>query len=133
MPNHLFHLIRTYRSIICSEPYKNRHYIMRCSIECIALNSMYQNILTSHVDACALSLGVSVYRYLYSGHEIARSTCNYPSARMRYEGYRTCVLCLCVSVCHAGANLRTGTSRRLTKGTGGLSGTFFTKLKRRFL
>ena len=49
------------------------------------------------------------------------------------EGYSTCPVCLyvcvCLCVCPAGANLRTGTSRRLTENTSGLSGTLFTKLK----
>ena len=34
------------------------------------------------------------------------------------------VLCVCLST---GANLWTGTSRRLTEGTSGFSGTFFTR------
>ena len=39
-------------------------------------------------------------------------------------------LCVCVFVCPvAGANPRTGASRRLTEGTSGLSGTFLTKIK----
>ena len=45
---------------------------------------------------------------------------------MRYEGYGTCPVCVCVclSVCLSRrANLRTGANRRLTKGTSGLSGT----------
>ena len=49
---------------------------------------------------------------------------------------RVTVLVLCVCVCvHLShrANLRTGASRRLTEGTSGLSGTFFTKVKRCFL
>ena len=47
--------------------------------------------------------------------------------------YLSCVcVCVCVCVSHR-ANLRTGASRRLTEGTSGLSGTFFTKVKRRFL
>ena len=38
--------------------------------------------------------------------------------------------CVCVSVCLSHpANLQTGASRRLTEGTSGLSGPFFTKQK----
>ena len=59
-----------------------------------------------------------------------------PSARMRQRitAVVPCVcVCVCVFVCvFAGANLWTGTSRHLTEGTSGLSGTFFTKIKRRF-
>ena len=41
---------------------------------------------------------------------------------------------VCVCVClSAGANPRTGASRRLTEGTSGLNGTFLTIIKRRFL
>ena len=40
---------------------------------------------------------------------------------------RFTVLVLCVCLFHR-ANLRTGASRRLTEGTSGLSGTFFTKV-----
>ena len=49
--------------------------------------------------------------------------------------WRACargLLCVCVCVCvflSAGANPRTGASRRLTKGTSGLSGTFLTIIK----
>ena len=46
------------------------------------------------------------------------------------------LLQLCVYVClcpSAGANLGTGASRRLTEGTSGLSGRFFTIIKRCFL
>ena len=39
----------------------------------------------------------------------------------------TACLCVCLSV--TPGNLRTGASRRLTEGTSGLSGTFFTKYK----
>ena len=54
------------------------------------------------------------------------------------EGYCSCPVCLCVCVCvcvflSAGANPRTGASRRLTEGTSGLSSTFLTIIQRRFL
>ena len=41
-------------------------------------------------------------------------------------------VCVCVCLSHR-ANLQTGTSRRLTEGTSGLSSTFFTNVKGRFL
>ena len=55
-----------------------------------------------------------------------------PSVRMRYEGYSTCPVCVsaCLSACLSRqANLRTGNSRRLTEGTGGLSKHIFHKSK----
>ena len=53
--------------------------------------------------------------------------------RQRVTAVVLCVY-LSVSVClSAAANLQTGANRRLTEGTSGLSGTFFTKIERRSL
>ena len=66
--------------------------------------------------------------YIHVDHDV-----NISSARMRQK-VPVLVLCVCLSVCLCVCvcppellNLRTGASKRLTKGTSGLSGTFFTQ------
>jgi len=76
---------------------------------------------------------VSTFQFLFCIFH--RRDSNYPQCACATR-VTVLVLCVCVCVCvcvsHQ-ANLRSGASTRLTKGTSGLSGTFFTIRKRRFL